>query len=242
MPAGKVLVRRGQLERAGQHVVRRDVVRDVDQRRVGADARAPRPSSRRRSDRGAEVGEQGDDRAGHVRASLPFRGGHGRRRVSRVRGLAEQHLAEVGLEQELLGDAQRLEHPLDVAVQQRPLLAARRGIRPVLQVRRIDDDVLRVGRRRRRRCGSAVLKNASSTPSGRRMRTSCCASGCGRRACRGSRTRPSTGCRRRCRPPAESASRRTRAAPRACPRARAGRCPCRRPRRGSCSRAARRRR
>ena len=48
---GKVAIRGRQLERAGQHVVRRHVVRDVDERRVRADRRARRPSSCRRSDR-----------------------------------------------------------------------------------------------------------------------------------------------------------------------------------------------
>ena len=70
-----------------------------------------------------------------------------RRQALRRCRLAEQDFAQIVLQQELFGDAQRLEHPLDVAVEQRPLLASRGGVRPVLQGLAIDDDVLRVGRR-----------------------------------------------------------------------------------------------
>ncbi len=51
----------------------------------------------------------------------------------------------------MLGDADRLEHPLDVSVHQRPLLPARGGVRAVLEGLAIDHDVLRVRRRRARR-------------------------------------------------------------------------------------------
>ena len=39
----KIAIARGELERAGEHVVRGNVVADVDERRIGAHARAPRP-------------------------------------------------------------------------------------------------------------------------------------------------------------------------------------------------------
>ena len=121
-----------------QHVVRGNVVGDVDERRVRTDSRAPRPASRRRSDRGAEVSQQRDDGQRLGPRSRGWRGGR----------LAEQHFAQVVLQQELLGDAQRLEQPLDVAVGQRPLLAAGRVIRAVLQRLAVDHHVSRVRRRR----------------------------------------------------------------------------------------------
>ena len=60
---------------------------------------------------------------------------------SRLGGLPEQYLAKVAFEQELFGDAQLFEHPLDVAVRHRPLLAACGRVRAVLKRRLVDDDV-----------------------------------------------------------------------------------------------------
>ena len=133
-------------------------------------------------------------------------------------------------QQELLGDAQRLEHPLDVAVLERPLFAARGRIRPVLQRGLIDHDVLGVHRRDRLFRLVRVEEREHA-----RLR----ASGCGRsgwrapprHACRDSRTDPSTARRPRWRLPARSASRSAREARRrSCPSLR-DRCPWTGPRR-----------
>src|SRR5262245_45642686 len=57
--------------------------------------------------------------------------------------LAEYDFPEVVLQQELLGDAQRLEQPLDIAGRQRPLLSAGPAVRAVLKVLTIGHDVSR---------------------------------------------------------------------------------------------------
>ena len=154
MPAGKIFERGRELQRPAQHVLRLDVVRDVDERRVGADAERDALHRARVVIARAEVGEQSDDRARHrlaawLSSSGTFGAATACRRLRRGR-LAEQHFAQVVLQEELLGDAERLEHPLDVAVQERTLLAAGGGIRTVLQRLSIDDDVFRVRRSVRR--------------------------------------------------------------------------------------------
>jgi hypothetical protein len=66
----KIAVRCGEFERAAEHIMRGHVVRDVDERRVGAN---PQRHTLHRAGvviARAKVGEQGDDRARH-RSSLP---------------------------------------------------------------------------------------------------------------------------------------------------------------------------
>src|SRR3954465_4035001 len=63
-----------------------------------------------------------------------------------IRGLAEEDLAQVVLQEERVGDPKAGEQPDDVAVQQDRLAAAGCRIGPVLQVHLVDDDVLRVPR------------------------------------------------------------------------------------------------
>ena len=89
----------------------------------------------------AEVGEQRDDRSrGHRR--LRFR------RLACGRGSPRLFCSRNESD-----DAQPVEQPDDVAVQQDRLTAARGAVRPVLQVDLVDDDVLRVARvARLRRC------------------------------------------------------------------------------------------
>ena len=63
---GKIAIGRGELERAAEHIVRGDVVRDVDQRHVRTD---PERDAFHRACvviARAEVGEHGDDRASHA--------------------------------------------------------------------------------------------------------------------------------------------------------------------------------
>ena len=134
VPCRKISIARRQLERAGDHVVRGNVVADVDERRVGTDAQHDALERAGVMIAGAEIGEECDDGPGH-------RPGLGARRR-----LAEQHLAHLALHQEGVGDAKILEQLDDVAVQQAALARARRRIGAIPQRRFIDDDVLRVER------------------------------------------------------------------------------------------------
>ena len=73
MPAGKYAIARRQLERAGEHVVRRDVVGDVDERRVG---QIPSDDALHRAGvviARAEVGQQRDDWPRHATSSIEAR-------------------------------------------------------------------------------------------------------------------------------------------------------------------------
>ena len=124
VPCGKYGDDRLELERAGQDVLRRDVVRDVDERRLRADAEH---DALHRGDvvvAQAEVGEQRDDRSRHAEP----------RSAGFVGRLAEEDLPQVVLQEERIGHAQPLEQPDDVAIREHRLAATRRGIRPVLQV------------------------------------------------------------------------------------------------------------
>ena len=131
--------------------------------------------------------------------------------VTQVTGLAgsaalpEKHFAKIALQQELFGDAQRLEHALDVAIRQRPLLAARGRVRAVLKIRLVDDDVPRVfglARRRRLRGDEKRQQHAVGPQHPRELLGQLLAPS----SCPDSRRRPSTGCRRCCPTPAGSAS------------------------------------
>src|SRR5439155_8332674 len=62
----KEFIRSGELQRACKHVVRRNVVRDVDERHVGADAERDAFHRAGVMVARAEIGQQCDDRSGHV--------------------------------------------------------------------------------------------------------------------------------------------------------------------------------
>ena len=70
----KIAIARGQLERAGQHVVRGNVVADVDQRRVGTHAEHDALEGAGVMIASAEIGEESDGRPGH-RAGLSVAAG-----------------------------------------------------------------------------------------------------------------------------------------------------------------------
>ena len=61
--------------------------------------------------------------------------------TKKATALPEQHFPQVGLQQELLRDPQRLEHQLNVTIRQRTLAGPRGRIRPMLQHGRVDHDV-----------------------------------------------------------------------------------------------------
>ena len=93
VPGRKVAVAGRELERAGQHVVRRDVVGDVDERRRPGRCRAPRPSSCRRSGRAVPKSV-----SSAMTRTRPWRRPPSASRSRRqVRRLAEQDLAQVVL-------------------------------------------------------------------------------------------------------------------------------------------------
>ena len=100
-PGWKILVRRGELQRGAQHVVRRQIVGDVNERRVRTN---PERDAFHRAGvvvLRAEVGQERDDGPRHA--------------TSLLRGLAEEDLSEVVLQQERIGDAKAGEQRLRVA-------------------------------------------------------------------------------------------------------------------------------
>ena len=99
----------------------------------------------------------------------------GRRSGGASTGFRNSTSRRLALQQELLGDAQRLEHALDVAVRERPLLAARRRYGRCC---RWSDRPRRAACRSGAApaCGSAVRRTPAARRPGCRMRVSCSAS------------------------------------------------------------------
>ena len=140
-------VHRRQRMCAVMHVVRREIVRDVHQRRVRADAEHHALHDADVDIGGAEIRQERDDGARHTVAGIPPALAAGS--AGKVRRLAEEELAEVGLQQERIGDAEVLEELDDVAVLQHALASARSRICAMPQRVFVKDHELRVVRDRR---------------------------------------------------------------------------------------------
>ena len=145
--------RRGEVAGRFGDVVRGDVVGEVDERGVGAHRER---RALHRPDVGIPGAEVREERQHGARRRLTHRGylaglaplvaaGVGSRRgVGLLFGLAEDHLARLGQEQERVGHRQAFEQPGDVAVGV-DLLARPRALRgAVLQRLVVDDQIARV--------------------------------------------------------------------------------------------------
>ena len=119
-------VRRRERMCAVVHVLRREIVRHVHQRRVRADAEHHALHDADVDIGGAEIRQERDDRARHTVAGIPPALAAGS--AGKIRRLAEEELAEIGLEEERIGDAEILEELDDVAILQDALTSARSRI------------------------------------------------------------------------------------------------------------------